>query len=249
MFVEQLHPDDPTATPVLFLHGWGGSGIGTWVASRLPARLRDRGHTCIVADLPGHGCAERVNGASHRSEDYDEIVEKVDEGLPVGGRCDVVGFSLGAKIALMLAARRPERYRRIVAAGVGSNIFSSEPAGPALRAILSGGIGPDVPARQRRSAVYALQSGGDPEAMGACIARSWTPPTRADLEGLPSEVLLAAGDEDEVVGSVEELAACLPTATVRRLRGIDHLSTPYSTELHDLVAEFLSCEEAEGSHG
>lgn len=240
MFVEQFHPEAPTATAVVFLHGWGGSGFGTWVASGLPARLRDRGHTCIVVDLPGHGCAERVLGASHRSEDYDEIVERVDEGLPVGGQCDVVGFSLGGKIALKLAGRRPDRYRRVVAAGVGSNIFEPEPAGSALRKILSDGIGPDVPARRRRSAVYALQSGGDPEAMGACITRRWQPPSRGDLEGLASSVLLAAGDEDEVIGSVDDLAAFLPTSVVHRLRGIDHLSTPYSTELHDLVTEFLA---------
>jgi pimeloyl-ACP methyl ester carboxylesterase len=230
-------------TPVVFLHGWGGSAAGTWLASKLPERLHDRGRVCVVVDLPGHGARTRQAGAPSEPSDYDAIVEMVDRGLPPEAALDIVGFSLGAKIGLVLASRRPERVRRLVAAGVGSNIFAAEPAGPALSAVLRNGITPGTGARIRRSAVYALQSGGDPDAMAACLTRHWQAPTPHELARIESSVLLVAGDEDDVVGSVDELAACLPKAKVCRLRGIDHLATPYATELHDLTLEFLACDK------
>jgi pimeloyl-ACP methyl ester carboxylesterase len=241
LFAETLAPEIPTSdTPVVFLHGWGGSAAGTWLASKLPDRIRGQGRACLIVDLPGHGIRSRLAGASHESSDYDAIVDMVDRGLPADVPLDIVGFSLGAKIGLVLASSRPERVRRLVAAGVGSNIFAAEPAGPALWTVLKDGIPPDTTARTRRSAVYALQSGGDPDAMAACLTRYWQAPTPAELGRIEGCVLLAAGDEDDTVGSVDELAACLPKAQVFRLRGIDHFATPYATELHDLTAEFLT---------
>lgn len=236
LLVPEAATDD---APVVFLHGWGGSAAGTWLASRLPGRLQVKGRSCLLIDLPGHGVSARLAGASHNSEDYDSIVELVDEGLPEGGPFDIVGFSLGAKIGLTLAARRPERVRRLVAAGVGSNLFSIEPSGVDVCTILRSGVTADSPARPRQSAIYAMQSGGDPEAMGACLTRNWQPPTPAELRSISSPVLLAAGDQDEIVGSVDRLAECLPQARVHRLRHIDHLATPYAAELHELIVDFL----------
>ena len=240
IFSESLVPDVPVSNvPVVFLHGWGGSGTGTWLSSKLPARLQALGRPCLVLDLPGHGMQARLAGASHDSQDYDAIVDQIEEALPVGV-IDLVGFSLGAKIGLVLASRRPDRVRKLVAAGVGSNIFAREPNGEHVRTILRSGVTADSPLRARLSAVHALQSGGDPEAMGACLTRSWLPPDREELRRVTSSVLLIAGDEDEIVGSVDDLLDCLPNATLHRLHRIDHLATPYAKELHDLTVEFLA---------
>lgn len=241
VFTESLVPTVPTSdVPVVFLHGWGGSGTGTWLSSNLPTRLQARGRSCLIVDLPGHGMRARSAGASHDSEDYDGVVDLVEQALPLDGMIDVVGFSLGAKIALVLASRHPDRVRMLVAAGVGSNIFLPEPNGEHVRTILRSGVTANSPRRARLSAVHALQSGGDPEAMGACLTRTWSPPARQDLLRIATPVLLVVGDEDDVVGSPDDLLDCLPNATLRRLPGIDHLATPYATELHDLTIEFLS---------
>jgi pimeloyl-ACP methyl ester carboxylesterase len=243
IFVDVVGEQRTGETPVVFLHGWGGSASGTWLASNLPHRLSERGRSCLLMDLPGHGARARLHGASHDSSDYDAIVDLVDQALPGAGPYDVVAFSLGAKIALVLASVHPGRIRRLVAAGVGSNIFAKEPAGAQMQTLLSEGFGPDTPYRFRRSAVYALQSGGDPQAMGACLAREWLPPTVTQLGRVTAPVLLASGDEDDVVGSVDELALSLRDVRVHKLPGIDHLSTPFSRELHELAMDFLTNQD------
>jgi pimeloyl-ACP methyl ester carboxylesterase len=222
-------------TPVVFLHGWGGSSRTAWGATRLPQRLAAAGRETVVVDLPGHG----DSAGSHDSADYDQIVGLVDASLPEGP-LDLVGYSLGAKISLMIAARRPERVNRLVLAGVGENVFAPEPGGEAVRTAMTEGFAPDLDPVARASAVYALQAGGDPAAIGAVLCRSWEPPTPdmlTALEGMP--ILLVNGAEDGVIRSPEGLAACLPHAEVHVLAGVDHFSTPYSAELHELVEAFL----------
>ena len=230
---------DRSGVPIVFLHGWAGSALGTWAASGIPALLEARGRTCIVPDLPGHGVAARDHGASHDSSDYDDIIDQVQSGLP-GGPIDLVGFSLGAKIALMIAARAPEKVARAVTVAVGDNIFAAEGAGAALGRLLAEGIEADTPERLSRMAVYALQSGGDPLAMAACLRRAWHAPTAETLAAIRARVMLILAGNDELVVSADRLRACLPTAVTHVLPGHDHLSVPYATDLKHLVAEFLT---------
>lgn len=128
----------------------------------------------------------------------------------------------------------------MVIAGVGMNIFSPEPSAKLLRDVLIRGVGRDVPEPIRRAAVYALQSGGDPAAMGACLAREWNPPTPDELGAIQASVMLVTGDQDTVIRSPGPLAHCLPHARVETLQGIDHYSTPYSRDFHDLAEQFLT---------
>ena len=225
--------------PVVFLHGWGGSARGTWIASGIPDQLSARGRYCIVADLPGHGRPSGLVEMSHDPDHYDNIVDMVAADLPPG-IVDLVGYSLGAKIALTIAARPQSQVRRLVATAVGDNIFRAEPSGLAMSALLETGILADTPQRLRRMAVYALQSGGDPRALAACLRRRWHPPTEAMLRSIRIPVLLALADEDELVTSSEQLEQCLPQARTLRLSGQDHLSAPFAAELKPLIVTFLS---------
>ena len=176
---------------------------------------------------------------SHDPDDYDDIVDMVAAGLP-SGAVDLVGYSLGAKIALSIAARPASPVRRLVAVAVGDNLFSAEASGLAMSAVLETGILADTPQRLRRMAVYAWQSGGDPNALAACLRRRWHPPTEAMLRSIHIPVLLALADEDELVTSSEQLEQCLPQARIRRLPGQDHLSAPFAAELKPLIVAFLS---------
>lgn len=90
----------PGATPLLLLHGGGVAG---WMWEPLRAHL-DPARRVIVPDLPGHGRSAAEDYASHE-ETVARLIPLLERET---GPATVVGFSLGAQLAVLLAARRPD---------------------------------------------------------------------------------------------------------------------------------------------
>ena len=93
-----------TAPPVLLLHGFLGRG-GDWDALRPVLAGRD----VRTPDLPGHGAAVGLDDAAYT---MNGAADRLLDGA--GGAVDVVGYSMGARLALHLAVRHPARVRRLI---------------------------------------------------------------------------------------------------------------------------------------
>jgi pimeloyl-ACP methyl ester carboxylesterase len=98
-----------TGRPVVMLHG-----LGATKASFLPtvAALTDH-HRAIAVDLPGFGDSAKPLGAAYHAPFFaNSVVELLDAlGLE---RVDVIGNSMGGRVALELGLRHPDRVRRLV---------------------------------------------------------------------------------------------------------------------------------------
>lgn len=92
--------------PLLLLHGGGVAG---WMWAPMRGHL-DADHRILVPDLPGHGLSGDETYTAH--DDVAPMLERLlkDEGHPA----TVVGFSLGAQLAVLLAARRPDLVESVV---------------------------------------------------------------------------------------------------------------------------------------
>ena len=108
----------------------------------------------IGVDLLGHGTAPKP----HDPEAYADLTTRIVDALP-DEPVDAIGFSLGAMTLLRLATREPERFRKLVLAGIGRNVFEpdDEPArrGSSPRVEGTGrpddNVGPAVRPVRRRS--------------------------------------------------------------------------------------------------
>jgi pimeloyl-ACP methyl ester carboxylesterase len=111
------------AQHVLLLHGGGVAG---WMWEPTREHL-GAGYALIVPDLPGH---DRSAGEPYRS--HDRAVEQLITLLEGRGAVPVpvVGFSLGAQLAVLLAARRPDLVDRV--AVVSAQALPLPAAGPTL---------------------------------------------------------------------------------------------------------------------
>lgn len=100
-------PTSPEAAPppVVLLHGFTGSSEswGTFLLEGLAAG----GRRVVAPDLPGHGRLARVGSA--RLTDVVDLVERC-----VDGPFDLVGYSMGGRLALHCALALPDRVRRLV---------------------------------------------------------------------------------------------------------------------------------------
>src|SRR5690606_20294795 len=132
--------------------------------------LADAGREVVEIDLLGHGRAPKP----HDPEAYAELEQRVLDELP-DEPVDIIGFSMGARTTLICAAREPHRFRRIVVAGVGANLFSQDPdRGSTIRDAILGQADPE-----NREAAYFSQladaPGMDRQALAACISRRGGP--------------------------------------------------------------------------
>ena len=94
---------------LLLLHGFTGSGK-TWTGHVESWRT----HTCIAVDLLGHGASDCPAGPErYRMERCVEDLTALLDELGVG-RAAVLGYSMGARVALHLALAAPERLSALV---------------------------------------------------------------------------------------------------------------------------------------
>lgn len=94
--------------PLLLLHGWGGAA--SYWAGTLSA-LAD-GHDLVAPDLPGFGASPPLPGAANAEQLAATVIGLADAlGLE---RFDLNGHSFCAGVAVHVAARHPERVRRLV---------------------------------------------------------------------------------------------------------------------------------------
>jgi len=225
--------------PVALVHGWGGSFATTWQRNGFTALLEDAGVPVIGIDLLGHGSAPKP----HEAEEYSDLSTRIVEALP-DEPVDAIGFSLGAITLLRLAIERPERFNRLVLAGIGSNIFDRDESATTaivagLETVAEGGDSAGLDNTVRLFTQYASQPGNDLQALTAVMKRpAGAPLTPEGCAQVTCPVLVVVGDKDFVYPA-DELAASFPNGRCETLRGVDHFATTDAFEFFDAALEFL----------
>ena len=132
--------------PVLLLHG-SGPGVSAWANWRLTMPGLARNYRVIAPDLVGFGYTERPRNVYYSLQTWIDHVWSFLDALGIQ-QTSVVGNSLGGRIALGMAAQRPDRLHRLVlmgAPGVGMTLTDGlkalreyEPSKDNMRQLLLG---------------------------------------------------------------------------------------------------------------
>ncbi len=111
-------------TPVTLLHGFTQSGR-SWreLISRMP-----EGSKWIVPDLRGHGETQTRHGAPCSMEACTADLEALWDELAVP-RTHLVGYSMGGRLALHVAGRRPQRVLSLLTIGAHAGLEPDARAG------------------------------------------------------------------------------------------------------------------------
>lgn len=134
-----------TGPPVVILHGLAGSS-----REFLPTARALAGRTVVLIDQRGHGLSSRLPADTSRTAFVRDVVRVIEaEGL---GAVDLVGQSMGAHTAMLVAAARPDLLRRLVLLECDAGGTSPED----VRALGDYFRSWDVPFRTRAAARSAL---------------------------------------------------------------------------------------------
>ena len=223
----------------MLVHGWGGSFRSTWQRSGFTALLEDGGKSVIGVDLLGHGTAPKP----HDPEEYADLTERVVDALP-DEPVAAIGFSLGALTLLRTAIRHPERFERIVLAGIGRNVFERDHSGAAmiadgLQALIDGADPATLPQAVRLFAQYAQQPGNDLRALAAVMQRPAGFEIDTDTISVVSCPVLVVVGADDFVYPADELADAFADGRCVTLAKTDHFATTESFGFFDAALEFV----------
>ncbi|MFJ8896018.1 alpha/beta fold hydrolase [Leifsonia sp. NPDC102414] len=239
---------DADGAPVLFLHG----GFCSLESLRAPSDALVPDHRVHAFERPGHGRSADIDEEYSYERGVAEVVAYLDaQGLPA---VEVVGYSDGAIIGLMLAIAHPERVRSLVAisANLDPSGFATAPESdgiPVLSA-LAPAARPDAESAAEPDAErehYERLSPDGPEHADAVLAklfRLWTsePHLRpADLAGITARVLVMAGDRDSIRPDHSVLiASSIPGAQLCIVPGASHgLIAEKPAFVSSVVRDFL----------
>ena len=219
------------APPVMLVHGFGTSFALTWVANGWTDLLADEGRDVIGVDLLGHGDAPKPTDPAA----YADLGARVRDSLP-DEPVDAIGFSLGAKTLLQVASAAPDRFRSLVVAGVGANLFRRADHSAVVEAVRTGEDGGNPALRY--FAGLADLPGNDRDALAACMEHGGGEVSAEQLGAIDLPVLVVLGDAD-FAGPADPLVDALPNPTYVELSRTDHAKTPKSFAFIDAALDFL----------
>jgi len=198
---------------VLLLHG-GLSQTSHWDASILPA-VQNNFHV-FAYDRTGHGFTGDQAGSFHFNYQLQEVIAYLEDVIKEPAH--LIGFSDGGIIALMVAIKRPELVKSIVA--IGANFHHSGAV-----SILE-----DWNPSDEDRAEYAITSPYAPHTMDEKIKKMrkiWASEPNislADIAKIACPVLVLVGDDDVIKHSHSiELYETLPLGQFAVIPGTSHI--------------------------
>jgi pimeloyl-ACP methyl ester carboxylesterase len=224
-----------TSSAILLAHGFSSSAESSWARNGWLDVLADTGRQLIAPDLLGHGQAPKP----HDPEAYDAMEDLVRAEIASVGPVDAVGFSMGARLVLVLEASLPGTFGRIVVGGIGANLFVTTQSTEMADALAGTSATETLDPMARAFVTVAHQPPNDPLALAACIRRKQPPLGTAELARIACPVLVVVGDKDVLAMPPDQLMAALPNADLVIVKGADHLGTMKNFGFLDAALDFL----------
>ncbi len=229
-----------TGTPAVLLHGITASAHINWVDPGVAERLTGSKLRVVALDFRGHGRSEAPSDSSSCSFEslIDDTVDLV-EGSSFGP-CHLVGYSLGALVALHVAARGALPLRRVVLAGINPNALTLEGQDPQIvDAMVDALLAPDpgsIADPATKAYRQQVDAWGAHPASVAALVRDLQSPHEVPFGAIDVPVLVVNGDND---ASAQEMAGKIPGAAAETVGG-DHMTAPFDPRFADVIAKFLT---------
>lgn len=233
----------PDGRPVILHHGFGASADVDWVRTGVVGALAARGHRVVALDARGHGASDKPHDPARYGEDRmaQDVITLVEE---LGATSvDLVGYSMGAVVALLTAAR-DRCVQRLVVGGIGAAAVElggvdTDVLNPA---VLLGALLTDDPASITDAGAaafrgFADQTGSDRLALAAQASTMHGDPIPFAEITVPTLVLV--GRDDPLATRPDVLAAALRTGSVHLVDG-DHGTVLHDIGFREAIVAFLA---------
>jgi pimeloyl-ACP methyl ester carboxylesterase len=209
--------------PILLIHGFASNHRMNWVGPRWVETLTQAGRRVVAFDNRGHGQSEKL----HAPDDYraDLMTKDAVNLLAHLGveRADVMGYSMGARIASFLALAEPRVVRSLILGGLGDRLVRDGGLPDAIaEAMEAPSLDSLIDPTHRLFRGFAEQTKSDRAALAACVRGSRRNLRPEEAARITQPTLVAVGERDTLAGDPSKLVAFLPRAELLIIPGRDH---------------------------
>jgi pimeloyl-ACP methyl ester carboxylesterase len=239
--VRIAHCEEGEGEPILLIHGFASNVAANWIDPGWVHTLLGAGRRVIAYDNRGHGQSEKLYdpslyGAPSMAEDARRLLDHLRI-----ERADVVGYSMGARVAAFLVLAHQARVRSVVFGGLGINMVRGMVgSGPLASALEAPRIEDVVNDTARSFRAFAESTKSDLKALAACMRGPRETIAADALASIAVPALVAVGSEDVIGGSGAELARLIPGAQFLDIQGRDHMKAVGDARFKQGVLDFLT---------
>jgi pimeloyl-ACP methyl ester carboxylesterase len=239
-FIDERPASRDRGEPILLIHGFASTHAVNWVFPQWVKTLTGAGRRVIAFDNRGHGRSQKFyEPAAYSLPKMVEDARSLLDHLHIG-TADVMGYSLGGRIAAFLAKAHGDRVRAMILGGLGHNLVDSPGLPLAIaEAMEAPSLASLADPMERMFRSFAEATKSDLKALAACArgARQALSETEAGQIDVP--VLIATGTKDNVAGDPHALAALFKRARAVDIPGRDHNRGVGDKVYKDSALEFL----------
>jgi pimeloyl-ACP methyl ester carboxylesterase len=239
--VEIAFLDEGEGDPIVLVHGFASSKNVNWVYPTWVSDLRKDGRRVIALDNRGHGDSTKLYDPAQyaipaMAGDVTALMDHLD--IP---SADIMGYSMGGRIAGHMARTTPERVRAAIFGGVGMAMIEGGGPGENVAEALEAPSLEDVTDPVGRTfRAFADQTRSDRLALAACMRGSRGLMPKEEAARIDVPVLIAVGTTDEVAGSASALGELIPGSEVLDIPNRDHMRAVGDKVYKAGVIDFLS---------
>lgn len=247
---DDIMPSGAPVGTVLLVHGFASNRAENWRRLGWYRAFERAGYRLVALDLRGHGESDKPHdpAAYGREVMANDIFALMDQlALP---QVTLMGYSMGAYLALTAGLKAPHRFDRLILGGIGGRMLAPattpQPSMALAEALLTETPDAIIDPIQKGFRRFAEAQGDDREALAACSRGGGGSFDLKALSTLASETLVVAGTQDDLAGDPQALADVLPQAKAVRLPACDHFSAIPHALFKAAVFDFLEGWDDEG---
>ena len=240
---EPVHagPTETRKWPVLLIHGFASHIDMNWVSTGWVRDLTTAGYRVVAFDNRGHGRSAKLYDPTQYStaimaHDAHGLLDHLEI-----AKAHVIGYSMGARIAAVLALTWPQQVASLIFGGLGANMVRPMAGtGPIAQALLAPRIEDVTNATARTFRAFAEQTGSDLQALAACVRSMREPVAHDEIGRISCPVLIAVGERDVIAGPPGALAELIPGARAFEIANRDHMKAVGDASFKQAAVEFLN---------
>jgi pimeloyl-ACP methyl ester carboxylesterase len=210
---------------IVLVHGFSSNKVENWKRMGWYDAIAAKGLRGLALDCRGHGESAKPHDPAQydRAKMAGDVFALMDHaGIE---RAHLLGFSMGAHIALTAGMTDSGRIDHLVVAGVGGNIFEQSREPDAMAKAMEAPSPDEIADPMLKSfRHFADEQKEDRLALAACSRGPRVEITRDALFAIRRPTLVIAGQRDQLAGPPQGLAQAIAGAKAVTLPGCDHFS-------------------------